>query len=156
MATYNSIAGNMQSNREAAAAESWGRTLATLPTIFGRLGYLSGLRNVNTGTYEHAGLAQRIGEESADGILRSSHMAVFQEWLCLGLAIQKQEIEEYFSGLEGEVRVVVATWLRLEPFRHWVPEESRDVERSLFCADLEIILELMRADYGVVSRDPDS
>ena len=146
----------MLSNREAAVAESWQRTLSGLPTVFGRLAYLSALRNVNTGTYEHIGLAQRIGDPAADTLLRTSHQTVFQEWLCFDLTRQKQEIEEYFSGLEGEKQEVLATWLRLEPCRSWVPADSRDVERSLFYSDLEAILELMRVEYGVSSRDPDS
>jgi hypothetical protein len=37
-----------------------------------------------------------------------------------------------------------------------VPGESRDVERKLFLADLGIVLEIIRAEYGVASRDPDS
>ena len=97
-----------------------------------------------------------IVEQTADSILHNSHAAVFQEWLCFELERQKQEIEEYFSGLEGHIREVLAAWLKLEPCRNWVPEDSRDVERTLFYTDLGVILELMRAEYGVASRDPDS
>ena len=54
-------------NREAAAADSWQRTLAAIPTLIGRVAYLSSLRNVHTGTYEHFGLAQRVGEAEGTG-----------------------------------------------------------------------------------------
>jgi hypothetical protein len=143
-------------NREAVVAESWQRTLAEIPTVIGRVAYLASLRNVNTGTYQHFGLAQRIGEGEADRMLRRSHMSAFQEWLCYGLERQKEELEEHFSGLEGDRREIVANWLALEPFGSWVPGESRDVERKLFHADLAVILELIRTEYGVASRDPDS
>ena len=146
----------MNSNREAVVAESWQRTLTEIPTVIGRVAYLSSLRNVNTGTYEHFGLAQRIGESEADRLLRRSHMGAFQEWLCFGLERQKEELEEHFSGLDGDRREIVANWLTLEPFGGWVPGESRDVERKLFYADLAIVLELIRTEYGVASRDPDS
>ena len=146
----------MQANREAAIAENWQRTLSTIPTVLGRIAYLASLRNVNKGTYEHAGLAQRIGEIESDLILRRSHCAVFQEWLCFGLERQKDELEEYFSDLEGDTREIVATWVTLPPFTDWVPVESRDVERELFCCDLRVVLELLRSDFGVASRDPDS
>lgn len=142
-------------NREAAAAESWQRTLAGIPTVIGRIAYLSSLRNVHTGSYEHVGLAQRIGEDGVDRVLRRSHTSVFQEWLCFGLERQKEELEEYFSGLEGDKREIIANWLALEPWNNWVPGESRDVERKLFNADLAVILELMRSENGVASRDPD-
>jgi hypothetical protein len=147
---------SVNADREAAISESWQRTLSTIPTVIGRLAYLSSLRNVNTGSYEHVGLAQRIGEEEADRALRRSHMSVFQEWLCFGLERQKEELEEYFSGLEEDRREVISSWLTLEPWNRWVPGESRDVERRLFTADLGVILELIRVEYGVASRDPDS
>ena len=146
----------MNSQRETAIAESWQRTLSAIPTLIGRLAYLSSLRNVNTGSYEHFGLAQRVGADEVDRILRRSHMTVFQEWLCFGLERQKEELEEYFSELEGDRREIVASWLTLEPWNNWVPGESRDVERKLFNADLAVILELLRVEYGVASRDPDS
>src|SRR5271169_3610611 len=106
----------VNSNREGAAADVWQRTLSSIPTLIGRVAYLSSLRNVHTGSYEHVGLAQRIGEEGVDRILRRSHMTVFQDWLCFGLEMQKNELEEYFSGLEGDRREIVANWLTLEPW----------------------------------------
>jgi hypothetical protein len=147
---------SVSANREAAAAESWQRTLSAIPTLIGRVAYLSSLRNAHTGSYEHFGLAQRVGEDEVDRILRRSHMTVFQEWLCFGLERQKDELDEYFSGLEGDKREIVTSWLTLEPWNNWVPGESRDVERKLFSADLAVILELIRVEHGVSSRDPDS
>jgi hypothetical protein len=146
----------MSSAREAAAAESWQRTLSNISTLFGRVAYLASLRDANTGIYQHHGLAQRIGEEAADAIIRRSHMAVFQEWLCFGLQLQKEEVEAYFAELEGNRRDIIASWLTLEPWGNWVPAESRDVERKLFCTDLAAVLELLRAEYGVASPDPES
>jgi len=143
-------------NRETAAAESWQRTLSAIPTVIGRVVYLSSLRNAHTGSYEHVGLAQRMGEDGVDRVVRRSHVSVFQEWLCFGLEKQKDELEEYFSELEGDKREIISNWLALEPWNNWVPGDSRDVERKLFSADLAVILELIRVDYGVSSRDPDS
>jgi hypothetical protein len=142
--------------RETVIAESWQRTLSAIPTLIGRVAYLASLRNVNTGSYEHFGLAQKVGEDEVDRILRRSHMTVFQDWLCCGLERQKEELEEYFSGLEGDRREIVSSWSTLEPWNNWMPGESRDVERKLFSADLAVILELLRVEYGVSSRDPNS
>lgn len=146
----------MSLQREAVIAESWQRTLSAIPTLIGKLVYLSSLRNVNTGIYEHFGLAQRVGADEVDRTLRRSHMSAFQDWLCFGLEKQKEELEEYFSGLEGNTREIVASWIDLEPWNSWAPPESRDVERKLFSADLAVTLELLRAEYGVSSRDPES
>ena len=142
--------------REEAATDTWKRTITGIPTVLGRLAYLASLRDSSRDIYHHFGLAQRIGESETDAILRNSHVGVFQEWLCFGLEKQKDEAEEYLSSLEGDRREVVANWLALEPWLTWVPPSSRDVERSLFASDLRAVMELLRADYGVASRDPDS
>jgi hypothetical protein len=144
------------SHRRDALAESWHRTLTAIPTVLGRLAYMASLRNLNIGTYEHFGLAQRMGEPDADRLLRFSHLEVFQEWLCFGLERQKRELEKYFSEQPGDKREILANWLSLEPYAVWVPAESRDVERRLFYTDLRVVLELIRTEYGVASRDPDS
>jgi hypothetical protein len=146
----------VNSDLEAAISDSWRRTLSGIPTLIGRVAYLASLRNANTGIYEHFGISQRIGEDQADKVLRRSHMAVFQEWLCFGLESQKEELEEYLSGLNGDRREIMANWITLEPYVSWVPAESRDVERKLFQDDLGVVLEILRAEYGVASRDPDS
>lgn len=147
---------NLSSQRETAIAESWQRTLSGIPTTIGRIAYLSSLRNPNTGIYEHFGLAQRVGADEVDRTLRRSHMTAFLDWLSFGLEKQKEELDEYFSGLDGDRREMIASWLAIEPWNNWPPAESRDVERKLFNTDLAVVLELFRTEYGVASRDPDS
>ena len=146
----------MASDRQAILAESWRRTIAGIGTLLGRLAYLASLRNVNTGTYEHFGLAERVGTSEVDLLIRRSHLEVFQQWLCFSLERQKEELEAYFAGLEGDRREILSNWLVLGPYAAWVPADSRDVERRLFYTDLEMVLELIRNESGVASRDPDS
>ena len=145
----------MNPNRESILSDSWQRTLSGIPTFPGRLAYLASLRNIHTGAYEHFGLAQKVGEGEVDRLLRRSHADIFQEWLCFGLERQKEELEEYFLGLPGDKREMIATWLSIEPYGAWIPADSRDVERKLYYTDLSVALDLIRADYGVSSRDPD-
>lgn len=145
----------MAIDRNAALEESWRRTLGTIETLLGRLAYLSSLRNANTGTYEHFGLAEKAGAAEADGLIRRAHLDLFHQWLCFGLKRQKEELECYFSSLEGDQREILSNWLVLGPYAAWLPAESRDVERNLFYSDLETVLELIRTESGVASRDPD-
>lgn len=145
----------MPSERQAAVAESWRKTLAGIEPLLARLAWLASLRNQNKGTYEHFGLAERIGEEATDSLIRRSHLEIFQEWLCFGLEQQKAEIETYFASLEGDRSEILTNWLSLSPYASWIPAESRDVERKLFSTDLETVLELIRSESGVASRDPD-
>lgn len=139
-----------------AATNLWRHTLSQVPSLFGRLVYLSALRDQNTGTYEHYGLAQVYGEGAADRVLRASHMKTFSEWLCLRLEEQKGDLDLYLSGLEGDRRAILDTWIRLHPYRNLVPSGARQVERDLYMGDLETILELLRNEYGVACPDPDA
>ena len=139
-----------------AAADLWRNTLAQIPTLFGRLWYLASLRDQNTGTYQHFGLAQRFDSEEANRVLRQSHLKVFEQWLCYSLEQQKNEADEYLQSQEGDPAVIISNWLRLAPYRNCIPVGTREVERKLFMSDLKIVLELLRNEYSVASPDPEA
>jgi hypothetical protein len=139
-----------------AAGSLWRHTLSQIPSLFGRLVYLCSLRDQNTGAYEHYGLAQVFGDAEADRALRESHEQAFSEWLCLNLERQKSDLDLYLSGLTRDRRRILGTWIRLRPYANLVPSRARQVERDLYMADLETILELLKREYGVVSPDRDA
>jgi hypothetical protein len=139
-----------------AAADLWRHTLSQIPSVFGRLVYLSSLRNTNTNTYEHHGFALMFGEEESDHTLRESHAKAFSEWLCFTLEQQKADLDLYLSTLGPDRRTVVDAWLRLTPYRHLIPAPARRAERQLYLSDLETLLKLLKNEYGVSSPDPDA
>jgi hypothetical protein len=144
----------MKTRRESldrgAAADLWRHTLSQIPCLFGRLAYLSSLRNSNTGHYEHHGLALIFGEEESDRTLRECHHQAFGEWLTYGLEHQKADLDLYFSTLGTDKRTLLATWLRLAPYRNLVPTTARSAERRLYLSDLETLLSLLKDAHGVV------
>src|SRR5215212_8858670 len=75
------------------ASDLWRHTLSQIPTTFGRLVFLSTLRDPNTGVYAHYGFAQRVGDEAADAALRQSHWQCFSEWLGFSLEEQKADLD---------------------------------------------------------------
>jgi hypothetical protein len=137
-----------------AAANLWRNTLSQIPTIFGRLVYLASLRDSNSGTYEHYGLAQLFGAREADRTLRQSHVQAFSEWLNLNLEQQKSDLEDYLAGLEEDVDAILGNWIRLAPYRNLIPARVREVEKKLYLTDLEVVLELLKFDHDVASPDP--
>jgi hypothetical protein len=139
-----------------AAADLWRNTLSQIPTTIGRLIYLASLRDQNTGAYHHYGLEQLCGPEQSQQTLRQSHSQIFSEWLCFNLEQQKKDVEAYLDELHEDKKIILATWIRLAPYRHYIPANAREVERNLFTADLETVLELLRYDYAVASPDPDA
>ena len=126
----------------------WSKTLSQISTSFGRLAYLAGLRDQNSGRYQHFGLAQRYTENEADGVLRTSHEEIFAEWLNYPLEQQRQDLEEHLRSIEGDRKAVLRTWLTLTPYRNLIPAESRDAERLLYITDLELLLEILRNELS--------
>lgn len=125
------------------AEELWRRTLAHIPSIYGRLAFLASLVDVNTGRYEHQGLRTIFGPEEADQALRKSHEEVFLVWLSLHLEQQKADLELYFSTLPAAKRVLVENWRRLMPYRAAPPAWASAAQRQLFESNLSILLKLL-------------
>jgi hypothetical protein len=139
-----------------AAGDVWRNTLSQIPTAFGRLVYLAGLIDPNTGEYAHHGLAHYFGPETASAALRESHKECFLEWLALPLESQRDDLEEYLAGIEGGRETVLRAWLQLERYRECVPAAALTVEKDLFLLDLETLLALFRNQYGVSLPDPNA
>lgn len=139
-----------------AASDLWRNTLSQIPTVFGRLIYLSSLRGSDTGAYEHHGLALIFGEQESDSALRRSHEDAFAEWLSFSLEQQKADLDLYLAALTARRRAVIETWLRLTPYRNLIPVSGRTAERDLFLLDFEALLEILRNEYGVAAPDPDA
>ena len=138
------------------AADVWRRTLSQIPSVFGRLVYPSSLRDPNTGNYEHHGLALMFGDQDAHGAVAQSHAAAFLEWLCFTLEQQKADLDLYLSDLGTGRRVVVETWLKLTPHRNLIPAGAKEMEKRLYLADLEALLELLKNEHDMAWPDPKS
>ena len=139
-----------------APADLWRNTLSQIPSVFGRIVYLSSLRGSNTGVYEHHGLGLLFGEDEADRALRKSHDDAFADWLGFSLEQQRADLDLYLSALTGPRRQIVDTWLRLMPYRSMVPAAARRSERKLFLADFEALLHGLKYEYGVGDPNQDA
>jgi hypothetical protein len=140
----------------APAEDLWRNTLSQIETSFGRLVYLSSLRDPNTGAYEHFGLSQIFGEAESQRTLRASHGVVFAEWLELSLEAKKRDLDDYLSSLGRDPRSVIATWLRISPHRNLMPLDVLLAERELFLSEVRMLLELLKREHDVASPGPDA
>lgn len=125
------------------ADELWRRTLAHIPSMYGRLAFLASLVNVNTGRYEHHGLAMIFGEEEAHRALKQSHEEAFLSWLSLQLEQQKADLELYFSTLPASRKTLVENWRKLMPYRSAAPAWSSQAQRDLFESNFALLLKLL-------------
>jgi hypothetical protein len=134
-------------------SDLWRNTLSQIPSVFGRLIYLSSLRGLNSGAYEHHGLSQRFGQRAANEALKRSHQDVFAEWLMFDLPRQKADLDLYLAGVVEQKGSLIDTWLRLHPYRNVVPATARTADQLLFMVDFKAVLELLRCEYGVAVPD---
>ena len=122
------------------ATDLWRKTLLRIPTHFGRLVFLSSLRDALTGRYSHPPLSQIVGGEITDRTLCHSHHEIFSEWLSFTLAEQKADLDEYLKASHSPLDLV--------PYRDIAPGTAHQVERQLYLTDLETLLELRRFGRG--------
>ena len=137
-------------------SDLWRNTLSQIPSVFGRLIYLSALRGPNSGAYEHHGLSLVFGPRAANEALRRSHEETFREWLDFDLQQQKADLDVYLTGLVQERAAVIDTWLRLNPYRNLVPANAPRGDQELFLLDFRAVLEVLRNEYGVAVPDRDA
>jgi len=136
-----------------AAADLWRNTLLRIPSVFGRLVYLSSLRNAVTGKYEHHGLALMFGEDDARRALRKSHSRAFAEWLTFNLEQQKADLDLYLSTVAADKPSIVDNWLTVAAYKTFVPNSATTVEKRLYVADIEALIALLKNEHG--AGDPD-
>jgi len=146
---------NEQLDRRA-VADVWRHTLSQIASVFGRLVYLAGLRNPNSGRYDHHGLALVFGADEANRALKKSHKQVFTEWLAFNLEQQMADLNLYLSELPEDKRTVLQAWTLLKPYRNLLPSNVNPVERRLYLSELQTMLELLRGASAVDAPDPNS
>jgi hypothetical protein len=139
-----------------AASDLWRNTLSQIPSVFGRLMFLSSLRNLHSGRYEHHGLALVFGRQEACRALKKSHREAFAEWLSYDIEEQKADLDLYLSGQLEDKRTILRTWEKLEPYRNVLPSSVKDPERKLYLADLGAILSVLKNASGGGDFDPES
>jgi hypothetical protein len=127
-----------------AAADLFKHTLSRIPTVYGRLSYLAGLRDSNSGVYRHHGLFLTFGREESTQALQSSHETLFRTWLTLPLAEKHEDLAAFMATLEDPQAMVVKHWKQSRVYRTYIPESATPAETELFITELEILLEVWR------------
>jgi hypothetical protein len=137
-----------QLRRLTPADRIWKQKLREIPTLFGQLVFLNSLRDAS-GTYREESLCAMFGAQEADRIIRHNHYQVFSQWLAYPLAEQKRDIGNYLTGCSGLERG--RKQLASLSYRQIIPAAAHEVERQLYLADLETLLELLKAEQDAAS-----
>jgi hypothetical protein len=119
------------------ASDDFMKTLTRLPGLFGKICYLSALRN-EAGEYEHWGLVRTHGSEAAVESMRTAHKIIFSEVLRSSLRKLCSEIEA-----AGVQQMHAREELRADA----VPPGTGKAPRLHFNAVVEAVLALVEAQH---------
>lgn len=119
-------------------------TLASIPNDFGRLTYVTSLRDLSSGRYEHAGLAALYPGDAIQQALKQCHEEIFERILETPLALQERDLRDCLEGMNGPLTDTVSHWRQMEAYRVLMPEESPDYLKELFCSNLRALLSILQ------------
>lgn len=128
-------------------------TLAAIPNVFGRLVYISALRDLSTGKYEHAGLVALYPENAVQQALALCHEELFLRILETPLALQQEDLRDCLSEMSEGLSSSLLHWQRLEAYRVLIPEQMPGYLKELFCSNLRVLLEILCSDCSTVHSD---
>lgn len=131
--------------------DAWQQHVSEIPSTFGRLAFLAGLKNAITAKYTHYLLKSALSDDETDKAIRLTHLAVFAEWLTYPLARQQSDLNLFLASVEGHRRQIVAACAVLAPHVWCIPDGVPEHERQLYLADLEAILQPIYIQYGLTA-----
>ena len=128
-------------------------SLAGIPGPYARLIYVSSLRDLSSGRYEHQGLAALYPEEAVQQALELCHEQIFERILEMPLEKQLEDLRDCLKAMEGELPAVVSHWRQLEPYRVLLPEHAPGYLKELFFSNLRALLEILHEQYNPSHSD---
>jgi len=124
------------------------RTLAAIPSDFGRLLYVALLRDLASGRYLHEGLSANYPDEAVQQALAHCHDELFAKILETPLERQEWDLRSCLGALEGEFWGIVTRWEKLEFYRVLLPADAPGYLQELFCSNLRTLLGLLAEEHA--------
>jgi hypothetical protein len=116
------------------------RTLAAISSVFGRLYYVSSLKDSDSGRYEHEGLTSLYPENAVQAALSHCHEELFSRILETSLREQERDLRACLGSAGDKFWDVVESWSQNRSFRSMCPEGLPDYLNDLFCSNMGALL----------------
>jgi len=116
------------------------QSLAAISTDFGRLYYVSSLRDSKSGRYQHDGLKSLYPENAVQAGISHCHEELFSRILETPLMEQERDLRQCLGSAGDQYWDVVESWLESRYFQEMCPEGLPDYLRDLFCSNMGALL----------------
>ena len=128
------------------------RTLSVIPTVFGRLYYVSSLKDSSTGRYRHDGLADMYSENSVQQALEDCHEELFARVLETPLEEQARDLRKCLDAAGDRYWTVLEAWQREKSFEGMCPDGLPSYLSELFCSNLSALLAMFSEERVILDR----
>src|SRR5258707_14237598 len=135
---------------EAAKQDLRLRTLEPIGYDFGRLIYMSSLRDFNTGEYYHQGLAHSFSEQAARAALAGCHQEIFYRLTSSPLESLVAQVERFIRSSPHDWEKTFNAWETLEAYLVMVPSVSNRLFDDVFRWDTKVARELLNCRVGLL------
>lgn len=116
------------------------QSLAAISTDFGRLYYVSSLKDSDSGRYEHDGLESLYSENAVQEGLSHCHEELFSRILETPLREQERDLRACLDSAGDKYWDVVESWRESRYFQEMCPEGLPNYLQDLFCSNMGALL----------------
>ena len=119
------------------------RTLAVIPSDFGRLFYISSLKDTETGRYQHDGLTEVYSENSVQEALIHCHQELFSRILETPLPEQERDLRRCLQSAGDQFWALIESWRESRIFIGMCPEALPGYLSDLFSSNMSAMLAIL-------------
>ena len=122
------------------------QTLAAISSDFGRLYYISSLKDSGSGRYEHEGLNSVYSDNAVQAALSHCHEELFSRILETPLKDQEQDLGKCLGSAGEHYWDVIESWRENREFQNMCPEGLPGYLTDLFCSNMTALLSVFASN----------